>query len=336
MDSAESGFGLQLVGVQYVPSLWDVARPKSAIASLFDIVQMTAPTAYVPVAAAPPELLLQAESTASDSSNYATSKTGSNRVALAAKLFVLHQMWSGIMEEDSIVPWIPFLQEEAAWGIAYYMDSAVLNGDTTDGGAQINTSSDPAATRHYLAWDGLRHAGLVDQSANSKDLSGAAVTFKALMAARGRMLDRTYSFDWGHPADPADLAVITSPEVADAIALLDEVITVDKFGQQATILTGQVARIGGAPLVSSIAMPLALATGFVHASTGNVYGSVVTVNRRGCKVGWRRRITMETERIIGTDQTRMVYTLRAGFGIHNPAGNINTQECVDVIYDIGL
>ena len=240
------------------------------------------------------------------------------------------------MEEDSIIPWIPFLQEEAAFGIAHYMDSTVLNGDTTNGGAQINSSSDPADTKAYLAWDGLRHACLVDQTGNAKDLSGAAITFKALIAARTRMIDRTYLFDWGHPVDQGDLALITSPEVADNIALMDEVITVDKFGGQATVLTGQVAKVGGSPLISSIAMPLALATGYVHASTGNSYGQLVTVNRRGAKVGWRRRIRMATKELPETDQTRLVYSLRAAFGIYSPTGALSAQECVDDIYDIGL
>ena len=157
MDTAESGYGSQLVGAQYVGDLFEAARAESRVFGLLDTFEMSAPTAYLPVEVDVPELLLVSESTASNSSAYTTSKTGSNRITVSAKKFVIHQMWSGEMEEDSILPFVPFLRRQAGLALAHYGDSLVLNGDTTNAGTgNINLDdADPADTKHYLAFDGI-------------------------------------------------------------------------------------------------------------------------------------------------------------------------------------
>lgn len=336
MDTAESGYGSQLIGVQYASELWTAARERSVLFQMIPTFEMLAPTAYLPVEAAPPEMLLLSESTTYNASNYTTSKTGSNRVLATAKKFGIHQMWSGEMEEDSIIPYIPFLRREAAWALGYYTDSLVLNGDTTNAATgNINLDdADPADTKHYLALDGIRHAALVDNTDNASD-QAAAVTFDALIGMRTLLLDRTYLMDWGHPLDPSDLVYVATPEDADKICLMDEVITVDKFGDGATVLTGQQGRIGRNPLVSTIAMSLTEADGKVSdTGSNNTKGQVVAVNRRGCVVGWRRRIKIETERLPATDQSRIVYTLRVAFVMFSPTGARSGVECAAVMYDI--
>ena len=45
MDTAESGFGQQLVGAQYVAELWRGARASSRIFALIPTFEMTDPTA---------------------------------------------------------------------------------------------------------------------------------------------------------------------------------------------------------------------------------------------------------------------------------------------------
>lgn len=338
MDTAETGYGLELIGAQYVGELWAGARRASRVFGLIEQFDMTDPTAYLPVEAALPEMLFVAESTANNSSNYSTTKTGSERVQVDAKKFVIHQMWSGEMEEDSIIPYIPFLRRQQGVSLAHYADSLVLNGDTTNAGTgNINLDdADPADTKHYLAFDGIRHAGLVDNTANKADIAGA-ITLNAFKAQRGRMLDTTYLHDWGHPVDPNDLVHVADPETADAISFLDEVLTVDKYGPQATILTGEQGRVLGNPLISSIAMSKTEADGKVSdTGSNNTKGQVATFNRRGYVVGVRRRVQVETERLPATDQTRIVLSTRLGFGRFSPTGAASGIESADVLYDISL
>lgn len=338
MDTAESGYGSQLIGAQYVGDLWEAAREKSVLFALLETFEMTAPTAYLPVEVDFPEMLYVSQSATSGASAYSTSKTGSQRVQVDADKFVIHQMFSGEMDEDSIIPFIPFLRRQADLALAFYSDSLLLNGDTTNAGTgNINLDdADPADTKHYLAADGLRHVGLVDNTNNQKNMAGA-ITFAAMQAQKGRMMDTTNKVDWGHPIDPNDLVRVCDPETADKIALLDEFITVDKMGSQATVLTGQQGKIGGNPLLATMAMSKTEADGKVSTTgSNNVKGQLVAFNKRGFIAGWRRRVKVETERLPATDQTRIVHSLRLGLGRFTPTGAASGIEAADVIYNIDL
>ncbi len=338
MDTAESGFGAEIIGNQYVGELWAGSRRMSRVFGLIEQFDMTDPTAFLPVEAALPEMLFVGESTGSSASNYATTKTGSERVQVDAKKFVIHQMWSGEMEEDSIIPYIPFLRRQQAVSLAHYSDSLVLNGDTTNAATgNINLDdADPADTKHYLAFDGIRHVGLVDNTANAANIAGA-IAIGDFQAQRGRMIDTTHLHDWGHPVDPNDLVTVADPETADTVALLDEVLTVDKYGPQATVLTGEQGRILGHPLIASIAMSKTEADGKVSTTGGNnTLGQAVTFNRRGYVVGMRRRLKVETERLPATDQTRIVLSTRMGFGRFSPTGAASGIESADVLRNITI
>jgi HK97 family phage major capsid protein len=338
MDTAESGYGSQLIGAQYVGELWEAARRDSRVFNLINSFEMTDPTAYLPVEVDFPEMLYVSENTANNSSDYTTVKTGSQRVSVSASKFLFHQMWSGEMEEDSIIPFIPFLRRQLGLGVAHYSDSLVLNGDTTNAATgNINLDdADPADTKHYLAFDGIRHAALVDNTGNAVDAAGA-VTYSQLTGLRSKMIDSTRFVDWGHPTNPDDLVYISDPETADKIAMLDEVLTVDKYGQNATILNGEVSRIGRHPHIAAMAMSKTEADGKVSTTANNnTKGQVAAFNRRGFVVGWRRRVMVETERLPARDQTRIVLSMRLGFGRFTPTGAASGIEAASVLYDISL
>lgn len=338
MDTAESGFGNQLIGAQYVHDLWEAPRRLGRVFPLIESFEMTDPTTYLPVEVDIPELLFVAENTANNSSEYTTVKTGSQRVSVSAKKFVIHQMWSGELEEDSIVPFVPFLRRQAAKSIAHYSDSLVLNGDDTNAGTgNINLDdADPADTKHYLAFDGIRHAAIVDNTANKTDIAGP-LTLAGINALRALMIDTTNLTDWGHPTDPDDLVWVSDPFTADRLALLDEYLTWDKYGPQATVYNGELGRILGHRHISTIAMPKTEADGKVSTTgANNVKGQFAAVNRRGFVTGWRRRVMVETERLPARDQTRIVYSLRLGFGRFTPSGAASGIEAAAVAYDISL
>lgn len=336
MDTAESGYGAELVGAQYVGELWEAPKRLGRVFPLIPTFEMTDPTAYLPVEAGLPELLLVSESTANNSSNYDTVKTGSNRVQVDAKKFVIHQMYSGEMEEDSIIAFVPFLRRQAAVALAHYLDSLVLNGDTTNAGTgNINLDdADPADTKHYLAFDGIRHAALVDNTANAAGV-GSGIGYTDITGLRALMLDTTYLHDWGHPVDPEDLVFVADPETADDVAELEQVLTVEKYGERATVLNGEVGRIGRNPFIPSIAVSKTEADGKVSTTPGNnTKGQIVAFNRRGYAAGWRRQVQTEMERLPGTDQTRIVYSLRLGFGRFSPTGAAAGIESAAVAYNI--
>lgn len=322
MDTAESGFGSQLIGAQYAGDLWMGARRDSRLFGLLDTVEMTAPTMYIPVEADLPEMLFVSEATSPTATDYATTKTGTNRVQLDAKKFIFHQIWSGEMEEDSIVPFIEMLLAQIRAAMGIYTDSLYLNGDTTNAATgNINLDdADPADTKHYLAFDGIRHAWLVDVTGQGFNQAGA-VTWNALQNLKQKMVDDTYYHDWGNPSLPADMVYLADPETANEIGKLTEVLTADKYTTNAVVLTGEVATIGRNPLIVLPAAKKTEADGKLSTTgSNNTLGQVSAFNRRGIKAGWRRQVKVETERLPGRDQTRIVYSLRLSCGRFSPTG----------------
>ena len=336
MDSTQSGAGQQLIGAQYVRDLWAAARAESRVFALLSSFEMTDPTAYLPVEADLPEMLLYSEATSSSASANASVNTGSNRVSITASKLGFNQYWSGEMDEDSLIPFVPVLRQQLSVATAHYMDSLVLNGDTTTAGTGNVNLDDaaPAATKHYLAFNGIRRAGLTDNTANSKN-AGGALTYALLKEQQKRMRSDTYLQDWGHPTNPTDLIYVCDPDTGDRAAMLDEVVSVDKFGPSATVITGQLARVGQSPLITSMAMSKTEADGKVSTtSANNTKGQVVAFNRNGFKVGFRRRVRVETFRDIKTDQFIIALYVRVGMGRYSPSGAASGIEAADVLYNV--
>lgn len=338
MDTAEAGYGDELTGATYVRDLWTAARMESRVFSMLPSFEMQDPLVYLPVEADLPEMLLFSEATSANPTANASTKTGSNRVAITAQKLGFTQYWSGELEEDALIPFVPFLRQQLAIATAHYMDSLVLNGDTvTTASTNINLiDGTPGATKHYLAFDGIRKIGLVDNTGNSKNINGT-ISWASLKDAQRRMRSDTYLQDWGHPTNPQDLVYVADPDTTDKIATLDEVLTVDKFGPNATVATGQQGRIGQHPLIASMALPKTDATGKVSGTAANnTKGQVVAFNRNGFRVGFRRRVRVETWRDVRTDQNVLALYVRVGLGRYSASGAASGIECADVSYNISL
>jgi HK97 family phage major capsid protein len=318
MDTAESGYGAELVGVQYVADLWEAARRTDDLVNLIAEIPMTAPTAYVPVDAGLPEMLLVAENTANNSSAYATSKTGSSRRTFTARKFTIHEMWSAEMAEDSIVPYIPFLRAKLGMSAGLHLGSAIYNGDTTNAGTgNINSDdADPADTRHYLAFDGIRHYWLVDDTGNGVNQAGAPTlstlrNARLLMAGSNNSVNSLDNIAWD---DPDNLVYVCDAATRYALMNFDEVKTVDRFGDLATIRTGKIQAIDGVPILSPGYATKAEADGKLsETASNNTLGHLTVFNRRGWLRGQLRQVQVFVDRVQGTDQFRLELYTRVAF-----------------------
>jgi len=338
MDTAESGFGAQLVAdAMYVPKIWQAARENYGIISgLIETRAMTGPVEKHPIVGNVPDMIWVSESTAAISglSEYGTQKVASQEITLTANKFLAHYNYSGEMVEDSVVPFVTVLEDAFALTQARTADKLFVNGDTTNAGTgNINEDdADPANTNYYLAADGARHAALVDNTANASDASGA-LTWAKIVGLRGLMIDRDRDADWGNVAQ--DVFYVTNPELVDDILNLSELKTVANAGASvATVLAGEVARIGQSPLIASIAMPLTEADGKASTTAGNnTKGSVLCFNRRGYLWGVRRAAQVEVERRAGTDQWRLVLSMRLALGRYTPTGAASGIEHTALLYN---
>ena len=320
MDTAESGNGQQLVGAQYETELWAAARAMDPLLSLIREIPMRFPTDTIPVDGALPELRFLAESTADSATAYTASDTPSNKATLTAKKFGINQLWSGELDEDSIIRYVEFLRAQLNRAAAHGLASSLYNGDTTNAATgNINLDdADPADTKHYLAYDGIRKYWLVTATAQGKDMAG---TFNPIEIdrARGKLNGTTDDVDadfnninWGANVD--DLALVADFDSYMNLLDMDKVATVDKYGPQATVITGELGRYRGIRVFSPAYASKTDTDGKANdTESQNVKGQISVFNRNGWIRGSLRGLQLYFDRVQRTDQFLFEMYMRKAF-----------------------
>jgi hypothetical protein len=247
----------------------------------------------------------------------ATRKIVLTAVKLGAEVIVSKEL-----EEDSIIAVIPMVQQELADWLVADIEDAVINGDATAAhqDSDVTDFTDPADPR--TAWDGLRLLTLAGQKT---DLSNAVLTAAALRTNRSKMAK------YGTRSDQlAHLCAIRS-----YINLLADpnVLTLDKYGPNAPILTGELAKVDGIPIIISEYVRQDLnASGVFDGVTTN-RTIALTVNRNAWLLGERRGVTVQVLRELyaESDQDAIIASLRKAFVPRYPA---TTEPIVALTFNI--
>jgi len=215
--------------------------------------------------------------------------------------------WAYDLDEDSIIAVLPTLRAEIARDAAEQMDRFALNADSTNAGTgNINLNdADPADDSYYLSLgqDGIRHLYLVDNTGQSTD-ANTTLTDAIVRAAIGRL--------GKYAIDVSRLAMVTDAKTyVNGMLGLTNVVTIDKFGPQATVLTGQLASYSGIPVIPSGALLQAGDDGFQVASgASNDEGQIAIFHRDMWRVGFRRQLLIELDRNIQKRQFVLVVSFR--------------------------
>lgn len=329
--STQSSYGDEWVPDLWSSELWRKVRLDNKILPLFRTVDMpsnpfelpiegTDPTVYfVPETTAESELLLSGSG-----SVIPDSKVGTGKVQISAKKLALRVGFSAELTEDSIIPVTTIYREQAERAIMDAIDHVLLNGDT-ETGATGNINSDdgaPAATAKYLAMNGLLKAALVTDTTRKLDASGVAPTLSLIRSMRFKMASQ-------YSTRIDNLAYIVGAEVYAKLLGLNEFLTMDKVGNDATVLTGQIGMIDGIPVVLSAELAQAEADGKINTASpsSTLFGRMAIVNRQTWYVGYRRRVALSVDYLPYFDSYQMSATVRFGFI------NQNTQG-IAVLYDL--
>lgn len=243
------------------------------------------------------------------------SDAGTNKATLQSTELITEQQWSYTLDEDSVIALMPLLRAEITRSGAEIIDDFIVNADSTDA-ATGNINSDdqnPPDDSFYLSegQDGLRHLWLVDNTSQNIDMGGAALTDAKIVDMLGK-LDK-------YGADPSRLVMIGDVQTylkgflsSAAGAPGSNLLTLDKFGPNAILLTGQIAAYRGIPLVTSAVHRLAASDGKLDAATpaNNTLGSLTVFNRDFWKKGFRRQLLIEMDRDIRARLMIMVTSMR--------------------------
>jgi hypothetical protein len=187
--------------------------------------------------------------------------------------------------EDSLIPVVPYLKESMARAMANAQENAVINGQASgaiDAGA--------AGSDVRMAWDGYRK---VAQSAAKVDLSSWAVG-GSYAAGTGLLRSMRAKMD-KYGTDPKDLVWVTSIAGYHQMLGIQEVLKLNEYGPNATILSGELGKFDGIPIIISEFIGNNLNAAGVYDGVTTTKTIIALVHTPSFMFGDRRSISVKTK-----------------------------------------
>lgn len=321
LDTATAGEGAEWIPTGFSASLIDLVRLQLKVSSLFRRVTMPTNPYKFPIVSADATGYLQSEAIHDEAAKLRASTPATTNLELSAVKLAARMLFSEEISEDSIVPIMPWLRDQIVLALATAEEKALVNGDTT---ATHMDSNVTAAYDCQKAWDGLR-----DIEASG----GASVDIGTFNLDNLRSVRKAMG---KYGVDPSKLAWIIG--ISGYIQLLNlkdsgsnqVVTTVDKYGPNATIHTGELGRIDGSPLIVSEYIYENLNASGVYDGVTATKTIMLLVYYPAFIVGDRRKVTVKTAADIETDQQILVATQRLDF---HPFYAV-TEKMIGMAYNI--
>mgnify|MGYP000872903069 CR=1 FL=1 len=193
--------------------------------------------------------------------------------------------------EDSAVDVMKVIRQELMEGQEKAMEIAILEGDTAVTHQHTNTqipgaSGAPAADSSERLFDGLRKRAIAGSL--TVDCAGPADESKLSL-----LRQKLKKFG----VNPSELALIAGVRGYNQLMQLDDVRTLEQYGPQAPVLSGELAKYEGIPVIVSEWLREDTDSTGVNGATAlnNVKASMILVNRKRFMCGLRRAIVVRVE-----------------------------------------
>ena len=300
MDTQTATEGLEWVPTNYSAEWVRFVDLKLQLAALFRGINMPSDPYKIPFQNGQATVYFLTEQTGDAGTKLTATSVASANFQLDAKKIAARIPFSTELTEDSIVPILAMLREELAHAVARGVDDCILNGDTS---ASHQDNDVTAATDRRKAWDGLRKQAL-----------GAAARYMSLSTFSTANLGKLRSLMGKYGVAPSELAWIIGPKVyARHFMTLAEVLTVEKYGANATILNGELGKLFGIPLIVVGVAREDLNTAGVKDSTTTDNGQVILAHRPSWFFGTKRQLELKLWENIEYDQMYLTGTCRHDF-----------------------
>lgn len=307
LDTATGAQGGDWVPTNFSNELFELVQLEAKVPGLFRTIVMPSNPYKLPVGLARISTFKHAEQTADTGQTKISVGDGSNigNSTLTATGHAARVLTSAEVDEDAIVPILPWLVRDIAKGIAEGREDFILNGDSAGTHEDSDIGAGSADSRRRIAL-GLRAAS-----------NDGGATYKLDMATFSLANLRALRVKLGkYGVNPADVAIITGPVGYSKLLGLTEVTTMQNFGTAATAITGSLGNVDGMPVFVS---------GFVREdlNASNLYDGVTTtktalymVYRPGWVIGERRAansVKILNELYAESDQVALVAKERVTF-----------------------
>lgn len=316
--STAAGGGDEWVSIAWSSDMWEKARSNRIIEQIMskgmqvEEVPQGAESIYILTEGADPTVYTIAQNADATSGrpsvNIGLTRPGTGRVLLTPGELGAAVAYSDVLDEDSVIRVASQYQAQMQVKLEETVEQLFINGDTATG-ASVNinlidgTPGTGLSTPYYIASDGALKYALVTGSSTSRD--GAVLdendyrlTLKLFTATvRSRK---------------AQMAFIIDPDTHNTSLDIAAIKTDDVKVSYSTITSGVLTNIYGVSVFESGFMPLANSAGKVP-NAGGTLGRILAVYAPYWAMGWKRRITVETDRDILTGANIIVAKMRLGF-----------------------
>jgi hypothetical protein len=314
-------------GAEWIP---DVMLPmlektlvmERKIAKLFADMPMSAKNMLLPFQTTGLRPYLKQPIAGDDPSQYTSSTPVTAQRTIDAVGFAVRHQLDEEATEDVLLDVMPILRQDLVEALVDGEEDAIINGCTSthddtgltgwDIRGRWGTSGLGGTADHRRAWIGLR--ARATDVANTADGSSVETT-AGILTARGSLTS-----PHGVSGKPV---LITSPEWYILKMLgLTEVLTMDKFGPFATVLTGQLANIVGMPIILSEFVDAQYNASGVYDNSTKTKTGFLIVNPSRFKIGRRRGTSIELDKDITRGLFNLVATSRQIFFTVDPAASV--------------
>lgn len=227
-----------------------------------------------------------------------TSNDTMTAIKLAGRL-----LYSEEINEDSIIAVRDFSVNELSKAIARAHETSIVNGDDSTTHQDSNVT-DPYDAR--TSYKGLRYFALNNAGTTKKDFSNADPSDTLL--GNVVLLSDRYS------VNPNDCAWIMGVNTYQKVrTLVTNILTIDKYGPRATVLSGEVAKYQGIPIIISEYLAANYNASGVYDGTTTNRSLLLLVYKPGFYIGTRGGVTLNSAQDIETDQLILVAKRRVAF-----------------------
>jgi len=251
----------------------------------------------------------QAESTTDSASKIPASDLGARKVTFTCAKGAARTLWSGELDEDSIVSAAQRVAKRMPASLAKAIEDCTINGDETSthmDGATTNL----AVTDRRRLWYGLRYDAITRLTSATYDTTETTYNTAAYEANDLVYIRKTMG---KYGINPAELAWIISPAAWYKTMAISTFQDLTKVSNDAYWLKGYINALAMSPLIISEYVPdTAETTGKITDAAGGCT-CLCLVNKTKYEYGRIRRITVKYDEDIETDQYKAVGSFRWDF-----------------------
>ena len=336
--SLDTTAGADWIPEEFSSSFHQKVRLSLRVAALLEQVQMPTSVYKIPVEGTDARARIVGEQGDPDADldsgkrvQIGLSSPGLHNVTLSAVRTGCRLVTSAELTEDAVVPMLPYFADKLSRALAEAWDDACLNGKAP-GGSHIDADvTDSDDVRRWF--NGFRVLASSASFANGKAVvqasSAGSLDVVDLRRCRARM--------GRYGVNPQDVVIITGAAgYAKLLSLKDgngasPVLTMDKFGTNATLVTGQLASLDGSPVTVNEFVREDLNHSASYDGITSDSTLVYLVNRRQFVVGRYRNPQLRSQEVISTDQVVLVALQRGDMKPFQP-----TDPACGLVYDLRI